>query len=109
MNVAVFPRGENVLTDGKVIVVAVDKLEGEHLPHHHKLPARRETLGPSTSLGMTVIFCGWMPYISATGEIMYAPLDLRLVMGYGPIYACNLHHKARMPTDFADQHGSVDP
>src|ERR1019366_5727118 len=23
---------------------------------------------------------GWMPYISATAEIMYAPLDLRLVM-----------------------------
>jgi hypothetical protein len=22
--------------------------------------------------------CGWMPYISATAEIMYAPLDLRL-------------------------------
>jgi len=32
-----------------------------------------------------------------------------LVMGYGPIYAFNLHHKARMPTDFADQHGLVDP
>src|SRR6185437_11807409 len=23
--------------------------------------------------------CGWMPYISATAEIMYAPLDRRLV------------------------------
>jgi hypothetical protein len=33
---------------------------------------------PSRSYNRSV--CGWMPYISATDEIMYAPLDLRLVI-----------------------------